>query len=211
MSIRLVRPFAVVSIVVALTSLRPAVAAAQEVPAPSTEVPPNIAVSATLRPVVALLLQKSQTFRRQCGRIAAARYARIIVIATPPLREQSAPRARASIGRHLHGALRAVIEIPVTADVTELLPHEFEHVIEQLEGIDLAGLARAGQAGVVEVDDGMFETARARTAGLTVAREVYGDTDQMIAGATRGVTRALRILRARVVAAATLRTALPGR
>ena len=47
-------------------------------------------------------------------------------------------------------------------DLTELIAHEFEHVLEQLDGVDLKALARAGEAR--RLADGAFETERAVTA-----------------------------------------------
>ena len=56
----------------------------------------------------------------------------------------------------------------------ELIAHEIEHVIEQIERVDLAGGARMAETGIDSVSlNGMaFETARAARAGITVAREV---------------------------------------
>jgi hypothetical protein len=44
-------------------------------------------------------------------------------------------------------------------------------VLEQLDGTDLARLARHGVDGVIRLD-GEFETRRAQSVGRTVAREV---------------------------------------
>jgi Tol biopolymer transport system component len=69
-----------------------------------------------------------------------------------------------------NGALtRARITIRRPTDSVELIAHEIEHVIEQLDGVvpgDLAG-ARSTHDG-----EGAYESARAREAGLFVAREV---------------------------------------
>ena len=53
-------------------------------------------------------------------------------------------RARTSFRQGQWGALAADIEIRSSADLTELLAHEFEHLIEQLDGVDLARSPRQG-------------------------------------------------------------------
>ena len=76
----------------------------------------------------------------------------------------------------LDGQLRtAIVEVPVgdPMAVVELLAHEFEHIVEQLDGVDLASWA--GRSGVRRVGgsdrDGAFETERARQIGRRVAGE----------------------------------------
>jgi hypothetical protein len=53
----------------------------------------------------------------------------------------------------------------------EIIGHEFEHAIEQIEGVDLRALASTRGSCVYRHADGSFETKRARQAGLAVARE----------------------------------------
>ena len=133
----------------------------------SSEPPINVRVDEVLRPLVSELLAKSQTFRRQWHIITAARLIRVTVVSRLGMQDGST-RARTELTRYEHGAIRAIIELPGATDLTELLPHEFEHVIEQLEGIDLRAWAERGRDGVVEIRKGVFETARARAAGLQV-------------------------------------------
>ena len=54
---------------------------------------------------------------------------------------------------------------------SELLAHEFEHILEQIEGLDLRRLARVKGSGVHEVEYAVFETDRAQAAGRVVAAE----------------------------------------
>jgi hypothetical protein len=171
----------------------PAGAGAQEPAPPPPPLPATIQVTEALQPVVALLLHKSATFRRQCVRIAAAPHTRILVVVDPRPRPATDARARATITRHDHGLVGAVIEMPFVGDHAELLAHEFEHVIEQIEGVDLAWLSRRGELGIVRVDDGVYESARARAAGLAVRNEVYG-TDPMVLGAAHRMGRILRAI-----------------
>ena len=171
---------------------------AQEIEPACTTLPHSIRISNTLQPVVAELLRKSGTFRRQCARIAATRKVRIDVIANGAPRA-IAVRARATISRYSYGLVKVVIEFPAAADYFELLPHEFEHVLEQMEGLDLPALARAGDRRVVEVEEGTFETTRAREAGLAAAAEVRAEPDPVITGAGRALSRIWRGLSSRAV------------
>ena len=57
-----------------------------------------------------------------------------------------------------------------TAQLVEILAHEFEHVIEQLDGVEL----RADPShGVYQLANGSFETARA----VHIGRQVSGEAD----------------------------------
>ena len=53
-----------------------------------------------------------------------------------------------------------------------MLAHEFEHILEQIEGLDLPTLSRVKGSGVREVEYAVFETERAQAAGEAVAAEV---------------------------------------
>ena len=188
----------VVSVLSLLAALQPLPATAQDGQPSCTELPPSIEVNEFLRPAVSTLLAKSGTFRRQCQVIASTRRVRIVLTAVGIPRESTAPRARATFGRYSYGLLRVVIEMPMVADHHELIPHEFEHVLEQIEGLDLAALARDGTDGVMQVADGAFETRRAQTAGRTAADEVRGEEiDPAVTGAIRGLGRVWRGLSSR--------------
>ncbi len=54
--------------------------------------------------------------------------------------------------------------------VTEFIAHELEHIVEQLDGVDLK--AQAGNGEVWRTGDGAFETRRAIDSGRRVAREM---------------------------------------
>jgi hypothetical protein len=74
--------------------------------------------------------------------------------------------------RYSSGLLLAVVMIPPHGDYAELVAHELEHVLEQMEGVNLAALARSGSGAVKRRPDGAYETARALNAGLAVAAEL---------------------------------------
>ena len=166
------------------------------------QLPANIRTSPQLKPVLIDLLTKSEIFRRQCAKIAAAPRLWIHVdITTVPLGALTRARARAS--RYDTGLLFVAIEVPPASDYVELLVHEFEHVTELLEGVDFRTLA--GESSEVrERSDGTFETERARAAASAASQEVYGAVDPTIVAAgrflrraTRATWRAIALLRSR--------------
>jgi len=115
---------------------------------------------------------ESPTFRRQLIRIAAEPRLTVHVEVLP---ERSIPGARA-VTRLVRrdGMLTARIEVSALDDVVELIAHEIEHVIEQIDGVDLATYAGLPGTGVHTVAAGgiAFETVRASRIGENVAREV---------------------------------------
>ena len=153
--------------------------------------PANIQVSPLLAAAVELSLSQSETLRRQCGAIAGTDSVRVVIV--PPRTPLIGCRARATIGRHAFGALRAIIELPMPALDVELLAHELEHVLEQIEGVDLSALARAGAPGVREVTEGVFETERARASGRRAAREVQYARERTKAREAPGKLAAARL------------------
>ena len=133
-------------------------------------VPVNLATSGTLRDVVVLMSNRSPTFRRQCVLIGAARGLVIRMRDAGP-RGDRPYTARTVIRRHQFGALTANVELHTPLDTAEIIAHEFEHVIEQVEGLNLRLLSFVAGSGVVEAGDGSYETHRAVVAGRRVARE----------------------------------------
>jgi hypothetical protein len=147
--------------------------------------PPNIQTDPYLAPALAQLLARSPTFRRQCAAVAAARHVRVIISAVAGPRLSMGPRARATITRFAHGLMRATIEIPMPSEFHELIPHELEHVIEQIEGLNLPALAESDGRRVMDVGDGLYETARAQATGRKVAAEMLTEPDPAVVRATR--------------------------
>ncbi len=133
--------------------------------------PANVRMPPALRAAVERLLAQSSTLRRQCAAIAAAgKRARLtIVVARPDI---TGCRARASFAWRAPGWFEVRIDVPFTRDFPELIAHEFEHVVEQLEGLNLRRLSEQQESGVEEVAAGTFETARAQAAGRAAALEI---------------------------------------
>ena len=69
--------------------------------------------------------------------------------------------------------ISADVNVPPGRHYPELVAHEFEHVIEQIEGLDLRRLAKKHGAGVWEVERGWFESGRAVDVGRIVTAEVF--------------------------------------
>jgi hypothetical protein len=151
--------------------------------------PDSIALEDGLQPIVQLLLERSPKFREQCRALAAAPRLRatVSVSARPAI---GTTRARTSFRQNESGALAAAIEIRSALELTELLAHEFEHLIEQLDGVDLKALSREGEAH--RLADGAFETDRAIAAGQQVAGEVLHNTPDRVRSAGASVWRTLR-------------------
>ena len=136
-------------------------------PASCSARPVAVQVDERFAAVLDELLDASPTFRRQCGRIEGEA---LVAIRTLPRAEEQCCRARATIRRYDSGVVIAMIELPALrtrAEYAELLGHEFEHILEQLEDVDLAARGE-----VIPAYSGhAYETRRAREAGLAVASE----------------------------------------
>jgi hypothetical protein len=134
--------------------------------------PPNLVVSPVYRPLVESMLRDSPTFRRQCMRIAGEPALTVrLVIAVSRL---SSVRAITRLTRNAEGHLSAVVGLAFSRDMKELIAHEFEHIIEQLDGVDLAARVALRDTGVTSVGHAadMFETTRAKRVGLRVVSEL---------------------------------------
>lgn len=154
-----------------LTSVREYVAA-EAVPR-QLSLPANLTIPPVYRPLLEDMLRQSATFRRQCVRIVGEPHITVeLKIATPPWRSDI--RAKTQISRRPSGHLHALIEIYALNDNVELIAHEIEHVIEQLDGVDLASHARLPNTGVHSLTphSEVYETARAVKVGLRVTEEV---------------------------------------
>jgi hypothetical protein len=135
--------------------------------------PPNLVVSAMYRPLVESMLRDSPTFRRQCIRIAGEPALTVHLVITPPPRHFGV-RAMTRLTRNAKGHLSAAVALAASRDTEELIAHEFEHIIEQLDGVDLAARAALRHTGVTQLGHAadMFETTRARRVGLKVVSEL---------------------------------------
>lgn len=156
--------------------------------APTFALPPTIDLEDGLEPTIRWMLEHSPTFRQQCRVLAASHVSATVRYALRP--PGAAPRARAVFRERPSGLLIAEIEIGISPDLTELLGHEFEHVLEQLDGVDLPRLVRQGQA--VRMSDGAFETKRAIAAGQRVMGETVDNAPDTMRRASGSIWRAMR-------------------
>jgi hypothetical protein len=118
----------------------------------------------------------SPTFRRQCLRIARARGGRVAIEVRKPT---LAPAARAlSTIEHRRGAWLAKVSLFLDRDLVELIAHEFEHILEQIDGVDLLRYSKQGLAGVTPGSSEHYETARAIAVGRRVAAEYATSRDR---------------------------------
>jgi hypothetical protein len=152
-----------------LSSETPAPAAAPaERPWPCT-----LGVPRELRAGVDELWQSSPTFRRQCVRIAEADVT--IALQVAPARTRTA-RALSSINRREGRVFYVSVALKDARFISEDLPHELEHVLEQIEGQNLAAEVRAGRA--IWIDSmRAYETDRARKAGKQALQEIRASRD----------------------------------
>jgi hypothetical protein len=138
---------------------------------PGEVVAGTILIARELQPSVEAMLQRSPTFRRQYERIIAA--PRLIITARIDFAVMHRTfRARSCIRRYDSGLIVVAMEIAPDAIRPEWIAHEFEHILEQLEGVNVAALAERRQPGTWFSSGGMVETMRATKAGHLVRDEM---------------------------------------
>lgn len=150
---------------------------------PDAALPPQFIVPDAVRDTMRMMWRRSSTFRRQCARIASAGASggagagagagllTITVIRGLPSR-RDAYGALTHVRRSGGAALRAQVYLGGPVGDVESLAHELEHIIEQLDGVDLAAQARRPYTGVTAIGAAAFETERAQRTGRCVADEV---------------------------------------
>jgi hypothetical protein len=132
------------------------------------QLPANIGLLHDIRLAIQFIYERSPSFRAQLVRIAEARNLRVTIQIDPSIPH----RCRAfTIVRKRGHRIRAEVHLPPSSDHAELLAHELEHIIEQIEGIDLRSMARVRNSGVYQMELAAFETDRAQEAGRTVRTE----------------------------------------
>jgi hypothetical protein len=129
--------------------------------------PLNVTLPDGLRTLVGEMLAQSPRFQEQWQTLVTLPQLRLTVHVGPILGPY---RAQSIVHRYQYGLIVAVVELPAFGNRIELLAHEFEHVIEQTEGLDLRQLARGRSSGVHDLGYA-YETKRAYEAGRRVALE----------------------------------------
>ena len=140
-----------------------------------SDLPANMEVSRHMSRRLQKLYDTSPSFRAQCARLASAKNLRVIVRfdGTMPTRF----RAFTIIQRRGRDLI-ADVHLPYGRTLFELAAHEFEHVLEQIEGLNLRKLSRMRETGVREIDREQYETDRAQLAGRVVAQEAAASDDR---------------------------------
>ena len=131
--------------------------------------PANMVVAHDLARVLQRIYERSATFRAQCERIAAADRLRVTIRIDTAI--PSRCRAYTIVQRRGYDIV-ADVRLPPSNGLIELIGHEFEHLVEQIEGLDLKRLARVKGSGVRMQEGQFFETDRAQAAGRLVAAEM---------------------------------------
>ena len=134
--------------------------------------PPNLIVSAPLQQTVESMLRDSSTFRRQCARLT---HSPSITVSVEQVIIAAAARSLAvtDFSFDRDGRMFAHVQLGQAPDREEVIAHEFEHIIEQLDGVDLPSLAKQATAGVRVTDHvDRFETERAVAMGRQVSHEI---------------------------------------
>jgi hypothetical protein len=130
--------------------------------------PCRLIIASDLRSIVELAWERSPTFRSQCEHLAEAR---MLVLLHRASSAQIQRQAQSQIGISADGTLVAQVLVRLNTGTVELIAHELEHVLEHLDGVDLAVKASHNRSGVTLAGDA-YETERAIEAGQRVAREV---------------------------------------
>ncbi len=134
----------------------------------SSTLPANVELLADIGRALQRIYDRSPTFRAQCERIAGAQKLRVRIRIDPSIPS----RCRAfTIVRRQGFEIQADVHLPPSSNHAELVAHEFEHLLEQIEGLNLRRLARVRGSGVHEIEREIFETDRAQAAGRVVNAE----------------------------------------
>ena len=121
----------------------------------------------SLRSVIEKGMERSETLRRQCDELAAARA--VVALEWDTTRDS---QSHASTGMAVHGGvLAATVKLPPAGDTIVLLAHELQHVIEQTRGLDLAAEAQRPGSGVWKAFGG-YETQAAVDVSRHVTQEL---------------------------------------
>ncbi len=157
------------SIIFMLSSHFIAVAAHHSPEACARLLPANITLTHDLEHVLGRIYRASPTFREQCDRIAATATLSVGVTI-----DSQIPRTCQAFTRFSRRGLSLNADVhlpPAGTQMPRLVGHEFEHIMEQIDGLNLRALARKPKSGVYESWPEMYETTRAQRAGLLVAAE----------------------------------------
>jgi TolB protein len=137
--------------------------------------------------------ERSPTFRRQGRRLAAERrlHVQLLVEDLPSRRLEF--HARSYLTYDGAALVSARVHVRPGPDAIEHIAHELEHVLEQLDGVDVRHHEDSGMAW--KSGDGSYESRRAKEVGRRVAREVAGIAPAVMSAQTMAVNQGGGFLR----------------
>ncbi len=153
---------------------------------PAAALPPRFHVAADVRPVFAHLLSGSPTFRRQVDRLVEAGVRVVVDIAAP----WDLPRRTEAVSTMVYDEGKVCfvrVRLRGGSDWKRSLPHELEHALEQVDGLNLARLAERHGSGVWKTSGTTYETSRAVAAAEQVVAELRRAGDPPVQLAQRAV------------------------
>ena len=162
-------PWSAVAVIAASSSVGASAGGAAQGADKPGRVPPwpcRLIPVSTVRAVVEKGMEQSETIRRQCDELAAARA--VVVLEWGVMDSQSHARTGMAIR---DGVVVARIKLPPLGDIVVLMAHELQHVIEQTRGLDLSAEAKRAGSGVWQAFGG-YETQAAVDVSRQVATEL---------------------------------------
>lgn len=146
----------------------------------------SLHIAPPLRGVVVDLCRHSPTFRRQVARLTGADRLTVTVHRLVTPRPSTALWRAHTVITRVGGLVRSAdVKVPTGSAhlMAELIAHEFEHILEQLDGVELKRWV--GRSGVRRVgadrEDSPIETERAHRVGRMVAGEYAAATAEITA------------------------------
>lgn len=136
---------------------------------------PRIDLPSELQPVVDALLAGSRTFRDQFRRISACGDV-LVRVRVDLARMPASLAARTVISRTKAGLIYAMVHLGPQSDPARWLAHEFEHILEQIDGVAVRRLAARRRAAWASGHD-MYETPRAILVERRVGAEMRARGD----------------------------------
>jgi hypothetical protein len=137
-----------------------------------TGFPTNIVVQAELRGAVARLWESSPTFRAQCMKIGEHKRYHVALVIEPSLNLNRNWRAQCVLRAYSSGFVMAHVMVPHRREITELIPHELEHIVEHIDGIDVRREASRPGTNAYDIGNGRIETLRATRVGRQARQEL---------------------------------------
>ncbi len=162
-------PWSIAAVIVSSSSAGASAGGAAQGAETASEASPwpcRLIPASTLRPVVEKGMERSETIRRQCEELAAARA--VVVLEWGVMDSQT--HARTAMEVH-GGVVVASVKLPPLGDTIVLMAHELQHVIEQTRGLDLPAEAKRAGSGVWQSLGG-YETQAAIDVSRQVAKEL---------------------------------------